>query len=256
MAFVHPDAELAANVVVGPFCNVQAGVVLGEGCKLDSHVTIHSNSVIGKDCVFSHGAVIGGDPQDRKFHGETTYLRVGDRNTFREYVTVHRASGEGLATVVGNDCYLMACCHLGHQPRFIDSRTIAHSGGISGAPRAHPNVTIGGMTGIHQFARVGKFAMVGGLTRVVMDVPPFMIVAGDDQQVHDINAVGLRRMGIEAEARLALHKACKLLYKSQLGTNNAIETIRREVPSTPEIEYLIEFELRRMKGKNGRGDQP
>jgi UDP-N-acetylglucosamine acyltransferase len=256
MAYVHPEADLATSVEVGPFCNVQAGVVLGEGCKLDSHVTIHTNSIIGRDCVFSHGAVIGGDPQDRKYHGEATYLRVGDRNTFREYVTVHRASGEGMATVVGNDCYLMAYCHLGHNACLMDSVTMANSVGISGHATVEQNVTIGGMTGIHQFARIGKFAMVGGLTRVSMDVPPFMIVAGDDQQVHDINAVGLRRMGIESDARLALHKACKLLYKSQLGTTNAIETIRREVPSTPEVEYLIAFELRRMKGKNGRGDQP
>lgn len=255
-SFVHPQAELAPDVEVGPFCFVAEGVILGAGCKLDSHVTIKKGTTLGADNVVGQGAVIGGDPQDRKYKGEPTFLRIGDRNVFREYVTVHRATGEGNSTIVGNDCFLMAYCHLGHNSHLYDWVTVANSVGISGHVTIEDYVTVGGMVGIHQFVRVGRVAMVGGFGKITRDVPPFMIVNALDEQVHDINAVGLRRQGLTQEARMSLHKACKLLFKSQLGLTHAIETVRREVPITSEIEYLLHFEERRFRGKNGRGDQP
>ncbi len=253
---VDPKAELAEDVEVGPFCNVQAGAIIGAGCRLESHVTVFGNTTIGERNIFAHGAVIGGDPQDRKYNDEPTFLVVGDDNVFREYVTIHRATGEGHETRVGSNCFLMANCHLGHNVVCEDWVTMANSVGVSGHSTIEQGVNIGGMTGIHQFVRIGKFAMVGGFSKIVRDVPPFMIVSGGEQEVHDINAVGLRRMGITAEARMALHKACRILFKSKLNTTHAIETIRREVRSTPEVEILLAFEEKRMRGKNGRGDQP
>ncbi|MBI3722177.1 MAG: acyl-ACP--UDP-N-acetylglucosamine O-acyltransferase, partial [Fimbriimonas ginsengisoli] len=210
---------------------------------------------LGKQNVLAYGAVLGGDPQDRKYQGERTYLRVGDHNVFREFVTVHRATGEGLSTTVGNHCYLMAYCHLGHNVTLHDWVTMANSTGVSGHVTMEELVNIGGMVGIHQWVRIGKAAMVGGYTRLTRDVPPFMIVSGDNEEVRDINAVGLRRLGLTAERRLALHKACKLLFKSRLGLTNAMEIVRREVPCTEEVEYVLAFEQRRFLGKNGRGDQ-
>lgn len=254
-AAVDPTAELADDVVVGPFCLVEAGVVLGPGCRLESHATIRGNTTMGARNVVAQGAVLGGDPQDRKFAGEPTFLRIGDDNVFREYVTVHRATGEGKTTVVGNRCYLMAFVHLGHNVVLHDDVTIANSVGVSGHVTVESMVTIGGMTGFHQFVRVGRLAMVGGMSRIVRDVPPYTLVEGMDQQVRDINAVGLRRIGVTSEARLALHKAVKLLFKSQLNLTNAIDTVRREVRVTPEVEELITFLERLPQGKNGRGDQ-
>lgn len=256
LAVVSSDAEIADDVVIGPFCNVEAGAVIGSGCRLDSHVTIKSNTTVGKDNFMAQGVILGGDPQDRKYQGEPTYLKIGDRNVFREYVTIHRATGEGKCTVVGNECFIMAYSHLGHNVVMHDQVTVANSAGISGHVTIEELVTIGGMVGIHQWVRVGRVAMVAGFTKLTRDVPPFIMVGGPDEEIHDINAVGLRRIGVDSKSRLALHKAAKLLFKSQLGLRNAIDIVRREVPMTPEVEALLAFEERRFKGKMGRGDQP
>lgn len=253
---VDPAAELGDDVRVGPFCYVEPGVQIGARTVLDSHVTVKSNTTLGEDNFIAQGTVLGGDPQDRKFtSAQTTYLVVGNRNIIREYGTLHRATGDGKSTVIGDDCYLMAFVHVGHNGRVGNFVTLANNVGLSGHVTIEDYVTIGGMTGIHQFVRVGKAAMVGGMSGASRDVPPFTILSGRDVIV-DINAVGLRRIGITQEARLALHKAVKLLFKSELGLTNAIETVRREVQMTPEVEYLLAFEERRFRGKNGRGDQP
>ncbi len=255
LAHVDPTAELANDVVVGAFAFVDPNVVIGSGTIIDSHATVLRGTRMGERNYVGQGAILGGDPQDRKYHGESTFLRIGDDNVFREYVTVHRATGEGNETLIGNDNFLMAYCHVGHNVVLHNTITIANNTGISGHVTVEDLVTIGGMTGIHQFCRVGKVSMIGGMTKVTRDVPPFMLVEGQNQEVHDINAVGLRRLGITPAARLALHKACKLLFRSQLNLTNAIETVRREVVMTDEVAYVLAFEERRFKGKNGRGDQ-
>lgn len=255
LSFVHPKARLADDVEVGPFCFVEEDVEVGQGTKLDSHVTIKSGSRLGISNFIAQGAVLGGDPQDRRYAGEPTFLKIGDRNVIREYVTIHRATGEGKSTTIADDCYIMAYTHLGHNVSLGNFVTLANSVGLAGYVTIEDLVTFGGMVGVHQFTRIGKAAMVGGMASITRDVPPFTIVAGRDQ-VLDINAVGLRRSGVDSASRLALHKAVKLLYKSELGLTNAMETVRREVPMTPQVEYLLAFEERRFNGKNGRGDQP
>lgn len=255
LASVHTRAEIASDVEIGAFCVIDQGVVIGDGTRLESHVVVKQGVRLGRNNHVAEGAVLGGDPQDRKYGGEPTYVEVGDNNVIREYVTIHRATGEGKTTRVGNNCYIMAYCHFGHNVTVGDNVTIANSCGISGHVTVEELVTIGGFVGIHQFARIGRVAMVGGFTKITRDVPPFMLVDGIDERVHDINAVGLRRMGVTPESRLALHKACKLLYKSQLNLSSAMETVRREVIVTPEVEFLLAFEERRFKGRNGRGDQ-
>ncbi len=253
---MDPKAELADDVVVGPFCYVEEAVHVGRGTKLDSHVTIKRNTHVGSNNYFGQGSVIGGDPQDRKYRGEPTYLRIGDNNVFREYVTLHRATGEGNSTTIGDNCFLMAYCHLGHNVVVQDAVTMANSVGVSGHVTIETMATIGGMVGVHQYARVGTVAMVGGFGRVVRDVPPFMLFDSTNEVVADINAVGLRRMGVTQQTRLALHRACKLLFKSQLGLSTALGAVRREIPSSEELDYLIAFLERLYGGKNGRGDQP
>jgi len=255
LSFIDPRAEIADDVVIGPFCNIESDVRIGPGCVLDSHVTLKHGTSLGANNVMAQGVVLGGDPQDRKYKGEPTYLTIGDDNIFREYVTVSRASGEGNSTIIGNDNFLMANVHLGHNVTLLDHITIANNVGVSGHVTIEDLVTIGGMAGLHQFLRVGRVAMVGGFMRVTRDIPPFMLVGGFDEEIRDINAIGLRRLGITPQSRMALHKACKLLFKSQLGLTNAMEIVRREVPITDEVEYLLAFEERRTKGKNGRQDQ-
>ncbi len=255
-AVVERKADVASDVVVGPFCYVETGVVLGPGCVLDSHVTIKTGTTAGSRNYFGQGAIIGGDPQDRKWHGEPTFLKIGDDNHFREYVTIHRANNEGGATTVGDRNFLMAFTHLGHNCHVMNDVTMANGVGVSGHCTIEDFANIGGMVGIHQFVRVGRLAMIAGMSGIVKDVPPFCLVEGrGEQTVHDINAIGLRRMGITQSSRLALHKAVKLLFKSQLGLSRAMEIVRREVPSTPEVEELLAFMERVFGGKNGRGDQ-
>jgi len=254
-AVVETGAELASGVRVGPFCYVEQGVRIGADTILESHVTVKSGTTMGARNVVAQGAIIGGDPQDRKFKGEPTFLVVGDDNVFREYVTIHRATGEGKTTKIGDRNYLMAFVHVGHNCEIMSDVTMANNVGVSGHVTVENLVTIGGMTGVHQFVRIGKIAMVGGMSRIVRDVPPFMLVEGAEQTVHDINAVGLRRIGVTQESRLALHKACKLLFKSQLGLTNALEIVAREVKPTPEVRELVTFLERLFHGKNGRGDQ-
>lgn len=254
-AVISPKAEVAEDATIGPFCIVEADSVVGPGCKLESHVVVKSNTFLGSRNILAMGSVLGGDPQDRRYRGEPTYLVIGDDNVIREYVTIHRASGEGKSTVVGSRNYLMSNCHLGHNVHVMNDTTITNYVGVSGHVTIENLVTIGGMTGIHQFVRIGKLAMVGGMSRITRDVPPFMLVEGHEQTVHDINAVGLRRIGITQESRLALHKACKLLFKSQLGLTHAIQIVHREVRITPEVQELLEFLQRMFQGKAGRGNQ-
>ena len=255
LSFVHPQAELADDVTVGPFCNIEANVTIGAGCVLDSHVTIKGGTSLGTNNYMAQGVVLGGDPQDRKYKGEPTFLQIANDNVFREYVTISRATGEGLTTVVGNDNFLMANVHLGHNVVIHDHITIANNTGVSGHVTIEDLVTVGGMVGIHQFVRVGRVAMVAGYMRITRDIPPFMLVGGSEEEVRDINAIGLRRLGITPQSRMSLHKACKLLFKSQLGLSNAMEIVRREVAMSPELETLLAFEECRTKGKNGRQDQ-
>ena len=254
-AIVHPRAELGEGVKIGPYCIVEEDVVLGDGTSLASNVFVGRWTTLGKHNEVWPGAVLGGPPQDRKYKGERSYLRIGDDNVIREFVTLHRASGEECATVVGNDNYLMAYCHLGHNVTVGSHVTMANGVGVSGHVTIEDLANIGGLTGVHQFVRIGKVAMVGGMSRIVRDVPPFMLTEGNPANVRDINAVGLRRYGASADARLSLHKACKLLFRSEMGLSHAIEVVRREVPPCEELEYLLQFVDSGRQGRYGRQDQ-
>lgn len=260
MAFIHPSAvvdpqaEIAADVKIGPFCYVEGNVKIGAGCLLDSHVTVKGGTTIGERNTFAQGAIIGGDPQDRKYKGEPTFLNIGDDNIIREYVTLHRATGEGKATTIGNRCFLMAFVHLGHNCTLHDDITMANNVGCAGHVTVESLVNIGGMTGVHQWTRIGRAGMVGGMARITRDVPPFCMVEGDNRVV-DINAIGLRRIGVTAESRISLHKAVKLIFRSQLSLTHALELVESEVQGSDEVDELVAYMRRLFEGKNGRGDQ-
>lgn len=260
MAQIHPTAvvdskaELAADVIVGPFCYIEAGVTIGSGTRLDSHVTVKGGVTMGERNYCAQGAIIGGDPQDRKFKGEPTFLKIGDDNFFREYVTLHRATGEGKTTTIGSRCFLMAFVHLGHNCTLHDDITMANNVGCAGHVTVESLANIGGMTGVHQWTRVGRASMVGGMARITRDVPPFCMVEGENRVV-DINAIGLRRIGVTPESRISLHKAVKLIFRSQLSLSHALELVESEVQGSPEVDELVNYMRRLFEGKNGRGDQ-
>lgn len=254
-AVVDPQAEIGKGVRIGPFAVIEQRVCIGEGTVIEAHAVIHSGVLIGKNNYIGIGCVLGGDPQDKKYRGGPTFLTIGDNNIFREYVTIHRGTEEGSSTVVGNRNYLMAYTHLGHNVTLHNDITIANSVGVSGNVTIEDGVNIGGMTGIHQNVRIGKYAMIGGMSRVTRDVPPFMLTEGTPLRVYDINSIGLRRLGVSQDVRMALHKACKILFRSEMNLTKAIHTVRQEVNCTEEVEYLLRFLENMRRGRYGRQQQ-
>lgn len=251
-ALVSSKAELGNGVIVGPYAIIEDDVVIGDGTIIEAHAIIKRWTRIGCNNHIYPGAVLGGEPQDIKFAGERSYLIIGDDNLIREHVTIHRASGEDQATVIGNGNMIMAYCHIGHNCRVGNGTNIASYTGISGHAVIEDYAVLGGMVGIHQFTTVGRLAMIGGMSKVVQDVPPFMMADGRPAKVVGVNKVGLRRDGVPPNVRMDLQHAYKLLYRSNLNTTQALERIAAEIEPSPQLEYLIDFIKRVAEGHLGR----
>jgi UDP-N-acetylglucosamine acyltransferase len=251
-AVIHPTAEIGENVEIGAYCVLGEGVVINDNTKIHAHVVIEPYTHIGRNCEIWPGAVLGGVPQDRKFKGEKSYLIIGDHNIIRECVTIHRAAGTGEKTCVGDHNLIMAYSHIGHNCNIGSYVTMANMVGISGHALVEDRVTIGGLVGIHQFVRIGKFAMLGGYSKVVQDVPPFMMADGRPCKVLDLNVIGLRRSGVSSATRQSLKQAYKFLYRSTMNVTQALETIDEEVPQSAERDYLLDFMRNIRYGYGGR----
>jgi UDP-N-acetylglucosamine acyltransferase len=255
LALVDPTAKIGENVTIGPFCIVEKNTSIGDGSILESHVIIKQGTSIGKNCRIWPHVVLGHEPQDLKWKGEESYLKIGDNNVLREMVTIHRATGEGEATILGDNNLLMAYVHIGHNCSIGSNTMISNSTGISGHVTIEDKSIIGGFVGIHQFVHIGKMAMIGGLSKVVQDVPPFCIADGRPAKIHGLNIRGLRRNGVASEQRNQVGTAFKLLYRSGLNTTQALERIHAEVPVSPTLEYLTGFIERVREGRLGRQDE-
>ena len=255
-AIVDPSAEIEPGTCIGPYCVIGKGVRIGAGTMLHAHVIIEQNTRLGRNCQVHPGAVLGGPPQDYKYQGETTYVEIGDNNILREFVTVHRATGEGSATRLGNDNLLMAYAHVGHNCSIGNHVTMASYTGVSGHVSVEDYANFGGHVGVHQYARVGTLAMIGGMSGVGKDIPPYMIAAGLPASVYDVNVRGLRRAGIPQKVRNELRQAYKLLYRSNLNISQALEAIDEDIERSPELEHLIAFIRDSRDGFAGRGNNP
>lgn len=251
-ATVDPSAQIDDDVEIGPYSVVGEEANLGSGTRLRPHVVIEPYVTIGRGCDVFSGAVLGGIPQDRKFHGEKSYLRIGDNNIIREHVTIHRAAGPGEDTTIGDNNLIMAYCHIGHNCMLGNGITMASFTGISGHVLIEDQANFGGHVGVHQFVRVGRLAMIGGISKVVQDVPPFMMADGRPCEVVGLNVRGLRRSLVSAQTRADLKQAYKILYRSQMNTAQAVEAIDAEIESSPERDYLLDFIRRIRFGSNGR----
>jgi UDP-N-acetylglucosamine acyltransferase len=251
-AVIDPSAQIADDVEIGAYSVVGEEAVIGSGTRLRPHVVIEPYTSIGANCDVFSGAVLGGIPQDRKFKGEKSFLLIGDNNVIREHVTIHRAAGAGNATRVGSDNQIMAYCHIGHNCSLGNGITMANMVGIAGHVDVEDRVGFGGFVGIHQFVRIGKFAMVGGYSKVVQDIPPFMLADGRPAKVLDLNVIGLRRSSVSAPTRASLKQAYKMLYRSEMNMSQALEAIESEIEPSPERDYLLEFMSKIRLGSNGR----
>lgn len=240
-AIVHEGAQLGVDVEIGPYSIVGPNVKIGDRARIMPQVFLDGHTTLGEECTVFPFASIGSQTQDLKFKGGTTYAEIGARTTIREYVTVNSGTADGEVTRVGSHCHIMAYCHVAHGCRVGDRVIMANCASLSGDVLVENDVVIGGMTGIHQFTRIGCCAMVGGLAKITQDVPPYMLVDGSPAGIHGINSVKLQRMNVPAETVALIKKAFKVLCREGLSTRQALEKIRAEFAMTPEIEHLVTF---------------
>lgn len=240
-AIVDADAELGEGVVVGPWAFVGPRVRVGDGCEVGPRVLIERDTIVGEDCRFANGAVLGTDPQDLKYKGERSTLEVGDRTVVREFATLNRGTAASGRTVVGTDCLLMAYTHVAHDCVIGNHVVLANSVNMGGHVQIEDWAIVGGVTPIHQFVRIGAHAFVGGGSRVPQDVPPYCRAAGNPPRLYGLNTVGLERRGLSEEVRRALKHAYRILFQGPENLSSALDRAEREVIGIPEVKHLIQF---------------
>jgi len=241
-AIVEPGARLGSGVRIGAYAFVGAGVTLGSGTHLHHHACVEGNTTVGTECEVFPYACIGGRTQDLKFKGGRPGLRIGDRNVFREYVTVHEATADGDHTVIGSDNYILAYAHVAHDCVVGDHIVISNAVAVAGHVHLADHVTLGGHAGIHQFCRIGTHAMVAGMAKVVQDVPPYLIADGLPATIRAVNKVGLERSGYAPEQLDRIKQLYRILYRDGLNRSQALEKLSAHPDAhTPEFELMVAF---------------
>jgi len=248
-AIVDPQAVLAEGVEVGPYSVIGPHVRIGPRTKIGAHCVLDGYTTLGAENQLFTGAVVGSIPQDLKYAGEKSEVIIGDRNRFREYITVNPGTAGGInKTVLGSDCLLMAYAHVAHDCVVGDHVVIANSAALAGHIVVEDRAIIGGLVGVHQFVRIGRLAIIGGCSRVIQDVPPYSTCVGYPAKVFGLNSEGLKRAGVSADAKDRLHKAFRLLFHSGLSMSHAVQKVEAEVPASPEVEHVLEFVKQSKRG--------
>lgn len=240
-AVVHPSVELGQGVEIGPYCVLHEGVVLGDRCWLQNHVTLCGPSRIGAGNRFHACASVGQRSQDLKYQGEPTFLEIGEGNEFREFVTVNRGTAPGSATRIGSHGHFLAYSHIAHDCTVGDHVIFSNNGTLAGHVEVGDHVVIGGLTAIHQFCRIGEHAITGGCSKIVQDVPPYMIADGNPAEIRGVNQVGLQRRGFSDAAVRALREAFRVIWRGGKNTSQALEELRRVEDPDPALSTLIDF---------------
>lgn len=242
-AVINPNARIHPTVKIEPYAVIGSQVSIGANTVVGSHAIIDGFTTIGEDNRIFPGAAIGLEPQDLKYKGANSQVIIGDRNRIREYVTINRATNEGEATILGNDNLLMAYSHVGHNCKIEHEVVIANSVAIAGHVGIESMATISGVLGIHQFVQIGRLAMVGGMSRISRDVPPYMTVEGNPARVRSLNSIGLKRRGIASAEIKLLKQAFRLLYHQQIPLKEAIAQLET-LSDSPYIQHLRDFVIR------------
>jgi len=241
-AFVDPRAQLGAGVVIEPGAVIGPDVRIGDGTRVGSHALVTGWTTVGAGCRLHHGAVLGSPPQDLKYGGaEPSYLEVGDRTEIREYATLNLATEPGATTRVGSDCLLMAYSHIAHNCHLGNRVIVANAVQFAGYVTVEDWAIVGGGTVVHQFARIGCHAMIGGGTRISQDVAPYIKLGGSPPRLAGVNSVGLERRGVAPAVREALERAYRLLFRGGRSTADAIVAMRAAYPDIAEVEHLARF---------------
>ena len=244
-AVIHAGATLHPTVKVGPYAVIGEKVTIGPGTEIGAHVVIDGHTEIGANNQIFPGAVIGIEPQDLKYDGSLSLVKIGDNNRIREYVTINRATHAGEATVVCNDNLLMAYVHVAHNCVLADQIIIANAVSLAGHVEIESNAVIGGVLGIHQFVHIGRYAMLGGMSRIDRDVPPYMVVEGNPCRVRGLNANGLKRAGITGQEGGRYYRerkeAYRLLYRSDLPLQTALTQLEASAQENAFVQHLQQF---------------
>jgi UDP-N-acetylglucosamine acyltransferase len=247
-AVVHSGAQIGNGCEIGPYCIVGENVVLGDGCRLHSHVVVDGHTRLGLGNEIFPFASIGLKTQDLKWKGGVTRTEIGDYNTFREYVTIHSASGDGEVTTVGSNNHILAYCHVAHNVVLGNHVIMSNVATMAGHVIVEDYAVVGGLAAVHQFCRLGRMAIVGGCSKVVQDVPPFMLADGNPAETRTVNKVGMERHGVPEPVQTALRMAYKILFREGLTIPNALARIEAELPPSPEIQHFVQFVRRSERG--------
>ena len=241
LAYVHPGAKIAKNVVIEPFATINNNVVIGEGTWIGSNVTIMEGARIGKNCSIFPGAVISAVPQDLKYNDEETTVEIGNNVTIRECVTINKGTADRMKTVIGNNCLIMAYCHIAHDCIVGDNCIFSNNSTLAGHITIGDYVVLAGMTAVHQFVSVGNHAFVTGGSLVRKDVPPFVKAAREPLSYVGINSVGLRRRGFSADKIREIQDIYRILYQKTYNNSQAADIIEAEMEATPERDEILQF---------------
>ncbi len=249
-AIISDKAKIGKNVSIGAFSIIGENVIIGDNCQIGTNVLIFKNTTIGKNNRFFHSAVIGTDPQDLKYNGEETYLKIGDNNTFREFVTVNRSATIDEETTIGNNSLFMAYVHIAHNCHLGNNLVLANAVNLAGHINIGDFVSIGGMTAVHQFVKIGSYAFVGGKSGVKKDVPPFTRGEGMPYKVIGLNSVGLKRLGFSYQEINSIKAIYRIFYQSGLNFSDA----RKEAEKLPDLnkyqKLFIDFTKDTLRGLN------
>jgi UDP-N-acetylglucosamine acyltransferase len=241
-AIIHPGAVVAADVQVGPYAIIGEHVAIGPGCWVGPHAVIEGWTEIGRDNRIFQFASVGAIPQDLKFRGEQSWLRIGDRNTIREFVTMHRGTADGGGeTVVGHDNLFMAYAHVAHDCRVGNRVILANGATLAGHVQVDDHAILGGLSAAHQFTRIGCHVMVSGGAMVAQDIPPYTIAQGDRARTIGLNLIGLQRRGFSEETIRGIKRAYKMIFRSGMRLEDALDKVAAEVESSPELQGFTEF---------------
>ncbi|MCX7981288.1 MAG: acyl-ACP--UDP-N-acetylglucosamine O-acyltransferase [Syntrophales bacterium] len=241
-AIIASDALIGEDVEIGPYTVIGPRVSIGRGTKIGPHVVIESLTEIGENCRIMQFAAIGAPPQDLKFRGEETKVIIGNNNTIREFVTIHRSTQADIGvTIVGDNNLIMAYCHIAHNCKLGNNIVMSNGVNLAGHIEVEDYATIGGLTGIHQFTKIGAHCMIGGCSAVTKDVPPYCLASGNHAHLYGLNLIGLKRRHFPSEVIQALKAAYRIVFRSNLILEDALLRVKNDVPDFPEVRHFISF---------------
>ncbi|MDD5454271.1 MAG: acyl-ACP--UDP-N-acetylglucosamine O-acyltransferase [Candidatus Ratteibacteria bacterium] len=238
---VHEKVHLEKGVEIGPYTTIEKNVIIGENTKIGPNVFIEGDTTIGRNCYISKGVVLGTPPQDFKYKGEKTYLKIGNNNVIREYVMINRSTEEGKATILGDNNYLMAYSHVAHNCRLGSGIVMANAAALGGHVNIEDNAILGGLVGVHQFVNIGKLSIIGGCSKVVKDVLPYAKADGHPLKIYNLNSVGLRRNNFPEEVINLLKEVFKIIFRSELNTSQAVARLKEQFPGQAEVKHMVSF---------------